>query len=34
MPKPLNTLIGICGAAGSGKDSLAEGIAAIEKLFG
>lgn len=33
MPKPLNTLIGICGAAGSGKDSLAEGIAAIDVYY-
>jgi hypothetical protein len=33
MPKPLNKLIGICGAAGSGKDTLAEGLAAIDVYF-
>lgn len=33
MPKPLNTLIGICGAAGSGKDTLAEGIARIDVYY-
>ena len=31
--KPLNRLIGICGAAGSGKDTLAEGLASIDVYF-
>lgn len=31
--KPLNKLIGICGAAGAGKDTLAEGIANIDVYF-